>query len=257
MNFIHCFRSEWLKKKNSAASWLMLIGGFFIPLIILIARMTDIDMLYRENTSLHVWEIISNRCWQFMAVFLLPMGVILAGSLITQLEFKNNTWKQVHATPQSLSVLFFAKLSVIVVMMLQFFVLFNIGIYLAGVVPSFLFRGIPYPQESIPFVAMLKLNMEFFIDCLPVIALQYLISLQFRNFLVPVGVGLALLVASMIAVSWKYAYIVPYAYCMLDFMNNRNNPSVPGTPVHTWAFAYFMVFTGLSYILYIRKKEKG
>ena len=38
----------------------------------------------------------------------------------------------------------------------------------------------------------LKEDALYFIDCLPIVALQYLISLRFKNFLVPVGAGAAL-----------------------------------------------------------------
>ena len=31
MQFIHCFQAEWLKKKRSLASWLVVIGAFFTP----------------------------------------------------------------------------------------------------------------------------------------------------------------------------------------------------------------------------------
>ena len=258
LSFINSFQSEWLKKKRSAAAWLTFTGGFFIPVIVLVNRFIDSSMLYAENTSPHVWETLFNRCWQFMALFLLPMGVILATSLITQLEFKNNTWKQLHTTPQRLTTIFFAKLAVIVIMMLQFFILFNIGIYLAGTVPSIFFRNAPYPGEAIPFMAVLRANSRFFLDCLPIIGLQYFISLQFRNFLVPVGAGLAMYTASMIALSWKYGYIVPYAYCALNLNFMKNKSAInPATNIHIWATAYFVVFSILSYIFYINKKEKG
>lgn len=52
--------------------------------------------------------------------FLLPMGLILATSLITQMEFRNNTWKQLHTTPQKYSTIFTAKFIVIIGLTLQF-----------------------------------------------------------------------------------------------------------------------------------------
>lgn len=256
MVFIHSLQSEWLKKKGSAAAWLTLIGGVFIPLIVLVARIVNFDTLYAETTSDHLWDMLFHRSWQFMAYFLLPMGVILATSLITQLEFRNNSWKQLHTTPQSYSTIFFSKLTVIVVMMLQFFVLFNIGIYLAGMVPSLIFRGIPFPKQAYPLAAFLRINAWFFVHSLPIIAFQYLVGLQFKNFLVPLGIGIGLFIASIIAVNWQYGYILPYSYCPL-YMMGKQNPINASVNIHAWAFAYFMVFTILSYTLYLTKKEKG
>jgi hypothetical protein len=256
LSFLSSFQSEWLKKRHSAASWLTVLGGCLIPVIILISRIDDHASLPAGNLSDHLWEAIYHRSWQFMGMFLLPMGVILATSLITQVEFRNNTWKQLHTTPQSLTTIFSAKLVVIIVMMVQFFILFNIGIYLSAVVPGLFFRGVPYPKEAIPFQAFLKGDVHFFIACLPIIALQYLLSLQFKNFLVPIGAGLALYVASMIATIWKYGYIVPYSYCALSLKGGMN-PAGQRPNIQAWAIGYFMTITLVSYILYIAKREKG
>ena len=55
--------------------------------------------------------------WEFMGFFLLPIGVILTTSLVTQLEFRSNTWKQLHTTPQSKNFLaqlgYFAAFTVV------------------------------------------------------------------------------------------------------------------------------------------------
>src|SRR6478736_6495527 len=126
LSFIHSFQSEWLKKKRSLASWMVIIGGFFTPTIVIIARLVHYDSLSAIYSAPDFWQKHWRTSWESVAIFLLPIGVIMATSLITQLEYKNNTWKQLHTAPLSLTTIFFSKLSVIMVMMLQFFVLFNI-----------------------------------------------------------------------------------------------------------------------------------
>jgi len=255
ITFVHSFQSEWLKKRRSAAFWLVILGGFFIPAIILISRLVQFDELAAANASNHIWEVLYQRSWQFMAILLLPMGVILATSLVTQLEFRNNGWKQLHTTPQRLTTVYFAKLLVIVLMLLQFFILFNAGVYLVGVIPS-VFRSVPYPNEPFPWRTFLRGDGRWFVDCLPIVALQYLISLQFRNFLVPIGAGLAIYVGSMMGMFWKYGYVLPYAYCAVNFLHN--NVKVDRTAdIQHWAIGYFVLFSIGSYILYITKREKG
>jgi len=256
LTFVHSFASEWLKRKRTAAAWLVVIGGFFIPLIILGARLYESGGLAAANQHPRLWEMLYERCWQFMGFFLLPMGVILAVSLVTQLEFRNNTWKQVFCTPQSLTTIFLAKLAIILVMLLQFFFLFNIGIYLTGALPCLFFRDVHYPSAAFPFRLFLEGSGKFFLDALPILGLQYLVSLRFKNFLVPLGVGMGLYVASFIAVHWKYGYFIPYTYCYYDFLGKRS-PLPAGISIHEWALGYFIGLTVLSYILYISKKEKG
>ena len=103
--FIDSLGSEWLKRKRTAAAWLVIIGGFFIPSLILFARLYESEGLAVANQNPKFWEIQYTRCWEFMGFFLLPLGVILATSLVTQLEFRNNTWKQLCTTPQSLTTI--------------------------------------------------------------------------------------------------------------------------------------------------------
>jgi lantibiotic transport system permease protein len=259
-SFVYSFQSEWLKKKRSLSSWIVIIGGFFTPLIILIARLVHHDKLPLIYYSVGFWKMLWNNAWESMAIFLLPMGVILATSLITQIEYKNNTWKQLHTVPLKLTTIFFSKLAVIVVMMLQFFILFNIGIYLSAVIPSLLISRVPYPKAAVPYLVFLRENVFFFIDCLPIIALQYLISLKFKNFLVPVGTGFLLWIAALTSLSWKYGYLVPYTYCMFNYLKGDvggRRAVVPVFNIHLLAMGYFVVFTILSYMLYISKREKG
>jgi len=252
--FVHSLSSEWLKQKRTAAAWLVVIGGFFIPALILFARLYESGGLAAANESPRLWETQYARCWEFMGFFLLPIGVILTTSLVTQLEFRNNTWKQLHTTPQRPATIFFSKLTVIVVMLLQWFVLFNIGIYLTGVLPCLFFRHVPYPTEPLPLRLFVQNSGRFFLDALPIVALQYLVSLQWKNFLAPLGIGFGLYVASVVAVHWRYGYWVPYTYCYYEFLGKRSPVSFS---IHAWALGYFGVFTVVGYILYISKKEKG
>lgn len=254
--YIHSFQSEWLKKKRSAAAWLIIIGALFIPFIMIIGQLVNSESLAAFYASPHFWETMFLRSWESMAIFLLPMGVILSTSLMTQLEYKNNTWKQVHTSPQKLSTVFWAKLGVVLVMMLQFFILFNIGIYLAGVIPALLLPSVPYPAESFQWMVFIKGNASFYICCLPIIALQYLISLRFKNFLAPVGIGLILIIGSLFALQSPHGYLLPYTYCPLSYMQLSGGPAAP-VNVHAMALIWFAAFTLAGYIFYIRRNEKG
>jgi len=259
ISFIHSFQSEWLKKKRSLSSWLVIVGGFFTPIIIIIARLVHYKQLPALYAKEGFWNQLWQSSWESMAIFLLPVGVILATSLITQLEYKNNTWKQLHTAPLSFTSIFFSKLLVIVIMVVQFFILFNIGIYLSALIPYLLVKGVPYPAAQLPFAAVLKEDGYYFMDCLPIVALQYLLSLKYKNFLVPVGIGFGLWIASLGALSWKFGYLIPYAYCMLNFLKNQTNgrAAIPAINIHVMAVGYFILISIVGYIMYLTKKEKG
>jgi hypothetical protein len=259
MTFINSFQSEWLKKKRSLASWLVLVGAFFTPTIILIARIKNHAALPAIYISDDFWRKLWNQSWESMEVFLLPMGIILATSLMAQLEYKSNTWKQLHTTPQGFTTIFLAKLLVILIMLVEAFALFNIGVYLSAVVPSLIFSNVPYPSAPIPFMDFWRANVNFFVDCLPIVALQYLISLQFKNFLVPVGAGFVIWFLGIGMLSWQYSYLFPYAHGAINFLTTSGQFANRKFPVNIelLALIYFSAFTVASWALYVTKKEKG
>ncbi len=257
--FVQSFQSEWLKTKRSLALWIVIIGGFFTPAIVTVARIIQYKTLPSIYVSDDFWKLLWQNSWESMAIFLLPLGVILTTSLITQIEYKNNTWKQLHTLPLSLTTIFFSKLAVIVVMMLGFFVLFNFGIYLSALVPFLIINGVSYPKTPIPYESFLEQDLMYFIDCLPIVALQYLISMQYKDFLVPVGTGFIFWVGALASLGWKYGYVIPYTYCMFTYLKGGvvNKAIIPAVNFHLLASAYFVLITIVSYILYITKKEKG
>lgn len=257
-SFINSLSYEWLKKRRSLASWIVIIGSFFTPTIIVIARLVHYKTLKPLYNSEDFWDQLWRSSWESMALFLLPLGIILFTSLITQIEYKNNTWKQVNTLPLHWTTLFFSKFVVIIGMLLQFFVLFNIGIYLSALIPYLLVSGVPYPKQPLPYLHFLKENAYYFIDCLPIVALQYLISLKYRNFLVSVGAGFMLWVVALASLAWKFNYFLPYTYCMLNYLKDVTGKAIiPTVNIHLLAVVYFSAITSLNYLLYRTKKEKG
>ena len=208
------------------------------------------------HTSGHFWNQVWDASWRSMAFMLLPMGIVLAVSLITQLEFKNNTWKQLHAAPVSFANIYFSKLLVIITMLAQLFVLFNIGIYISAVIPSFFNSQIPFPYYALDVRFLLIENATYFLLCLPIVALQYMISLQFKNFLIPIGAGLAFSVGGLMAFSWEYVFTIPYSYTGLHYLHGKSE-MVPAQNILVFSAAYFALFTMMGFWLYNSKKEKG
>lgn len=254
MIFLDSLYCEWLKTKRSYSFWLSIIGGFFIPAIYLISFIYDKSSINQYDLSTSIWNEHFRRQWQSMASLLLPMGVILASSLITQMEYRNNTWKQLHTTPQSLTTIYFAKLSVIILLTIQFFIFFNIGIIISGVLPCLIFDG-NLSAQQIPLAYFIKSNLKYFISCLPIIGFQYLLSLKFKNFLAPIGIGLIGVIGTLIALNWKHIYISMYSYPVLSMLIDRKIPI--NINLQLLAILYFLIIVIINYFIYIKIKEKG
>src|ERR1700730_1202400 len=93
-------RAEMLKTKRTAAVWLSLLGAAFVPIVYCIAFIAKPDF-FVPKTKPDAWGFLIGQNWKVAAIFLLPMYVILISSLLVQVEYRNNTWKQVYTSPRS------------------------------------------------------------------------------------------------------------------------------------------------------------
>lgn len=249
--------SEWLKQKRSLTFRLVLGSACFIPTIILLSRFrrsVDLPALYRTPGF---WDTLWVQTWESMALMILPLAIMLLVTLITQIEDRGNAWKQVLASPQTLATVFVAKLIVILVLVIELVLLCTVAIYVCGVVPPVLVAGVNAPARF-PLAHFLARDLAFLLDVLPIVALQYLLALRFRTFLTPLGVGLALWIVSIGTMSWSYRYLVPYSYAGIDYLavEYRRQMAMPARP-SAIASGCFVVFTVISYALYVSRRDKG
>src|SRR5689334_4931327 len=115
--FINSYLSELLKTKRSLASWMVAVGGFFTPAVIIVVRLvyhSEVAELYARD---NFWNALWRSSWESMAIMFLPMGAILSTSLIANIEYRNNTWKQLHTLPLTYATIYFSKLAVILTLM--------------------------------------------------------------------------------------------------------------------------------------------
>src|SRR5260221_1484084 len=125
MSFPISLEAEILKTRRSAAFWLSVIGAGFTPAIFFLMYFFNPEV-FTVRLKDQPWQSHFSNGWQSLSAFLLPMFIILICSLIPQIEYKNNTWKQVFASPQSLGNIFFSKFMTIHLMILFCFSLFNL-----------------------------------------------------------------------------------------------------------------------------------
>ncbi|MCY0991007.1 ABC transporter permease [Nannocystis sp. ILAH1] len=257
--FVDAFCCEWLKKRRSLGAWLVVAGAFFTPGIVTLARLIRREHLPTLYAAPEFWTSLWRSSWESMAVFFVPMAAILTTSLVVQIEVRNNCWKQVHALPLEPHTIFLAKFAVIVLMLVQFFLLFDLGIYLSALLPWLLVAGVPYPQASLPLGTFVGDTALYFVDCLPIVAAQYLMSLRFANFLAPIGIGFLAWVGALGVLSWQHANLVPYAYTMLDYLgdNPAARTTAPTSGLQLFALAWFVLLTVAGYVLFATRTHKG
>lgn len=260
MSFLVSTQAELLKTKRTPSFWLSVIGAAFIPTILFIALMQteDPDGAAR-NIYKDPWPTFFNMGWQILSVFLLPMYIILVSTLITQIENKNNTWKQVFSSPQSLGNIFFSKFLTIHIMIIFCFLLFNLFMILSALSANLFNPKHSFLDHNIDWRYLLRLNARIYLSILGISAIQYWLSLRFKSFIAPVGIGLALLIGSIIALNFQWKHIAKYPYAFpIQTFDALQKPGRPFLENHEWnSLAYFAVFVLIGFLDVKMRKEKG
>jgi hypothetical protein len=256
--YLHALSSEWLKRRRSLTTWLVIGSAGFVPAIIFLSRFrrrTAVPAIYADA---RFWELLWRQACESMTLMILPLAVMLMVSLVTQIEDRNNGWKQVHAAPLPLPVIYLAKLSVILVMVGALVLLHTAAVYAAGILPAVILPSVPRPVQSFPLLAFVRRDLDFFIDALPIVAIQYGLALRFRTFLAPLAIGMAMWILSVGTISWTYNYLIPYSYAGLDYLivEYRRAVPLPASP-RMIAAACFCVFTVAGYVVYASRRDKG
>ena len=258
MSLAISMQSELIKSKRSSSFWLSIIAAAFIPALFFCAYYFNPNGSVKQLHNAP-WVLHFSFGWQAMNAFIFPMYVILICTLIPQIEFKNNTWKQVFASPQSIGNIYFSKFLTIHLMIFFFYVLFNLFMILSGVLVNLLNERYTFLDHAIDWKKLMRLNLKTYTSVLGISAIQYWLSLRCKNFIAPVGIGLALLVGSLIAINfhWEHIYKLPFAHPVLTLMS-MDKPGRPFLENHELnSIAYCFVFLVLGFLDMKFKKEKG
>src|SRR5689334_1427729 len=121
MNLSISLRSEVLKTKRTAAFYFTLIGAAVIPFIYLINALFN-GFAENERIAKDPLNTLFRMSSEMTDLIIFPWFVVLACTLLAQIEYRNNAWKQVLTSPQAKINVFMAKFLNIQLLMLLFLV---------------------------------------------------------------------------------------------------------------------------------------
>jgi len=252
VTLLRAFRAERLKLRRSYTASAIVAGGLFVPAIMLAVRLHQNEKTAAMIRAGNYWMEHWKESWESISILILPLLTILVTTLIVQIEHRNNTWKQLHASPLSLPVIYLAKLAVLLVALAEIFVVISAGLFLAGWIPM---RG---GWNPFPAAELLLWNARFFLDMLPVVGIQYLLALTFRNFLAPMGAGVAGWILGLVVINSRYVIAVPYAYAGVDYLiriGHRSGASLPD--VGMLSAATFLLSVAAGFSMYALARDRG
>jgi hypothetical protein len=197
------------------AFWSAVLLPLLLCLLLFIGFYSNDNKLAHEP-GVMLWLQFAGAILGVMGSLILPMLIVFIAYSVNSIEHKADTWKTLFSLPISKLSVFGAKYFYaffLVFICLLLFVLFTLGFgnLLSIVKPSLRFNE--YHIEGI----LTKVYFKLFLSSLGILSIQFLLSLLFRDFLKPMGIGFIATITGVILAGngWKYAYLFPYSHPML------------------------------------------
>jgi hypothetical protein len=230
--FLLSFRSEFYKTRKTMGFWSAVLLPLLICLLLFVGFFNKSNHL-ANMPGMMAWLQFAGAILAVMGSLLLPMLIIFIAYSVNNIEHKSETWKSLFSLPIAKWSIYSAKYFYaffLVFLCLALFMLFTLGFgnFLSMLKPELKFNE--YHIEKL----LAQIYFKLLLASLGILSIQFLLSLLFRDFLKPMGIGFTLTIAGVIFanVGWQYAYLFPYSLPMLtikELVNNRMNDG-PGMP---------------------------
>ncbi len=252
MNLLISLRSEMLKTKRTAAFYFTLVAAAIIPLMFMMSALGH--DLPDENQSLKdPLNAIFSESAQMVGGGILPLFVVLICTLLPQIEYRNNAWKQVLTSPQSKATVFMAKFLNIQLLIVLFLVANHLFMWLDVVLTSFVMPELDIFNRPLDGYAVLARMMNMYIVVLAISSIQFWLGLRFRNFLVPLAVGLFLwLMGTVLVLEYRAKSMgyFPYSFPCLSVFDEFKSRL---TEVRLKSVGYTLMILGMGFLDFRRR----
>lgn len=207
--FIPALRTECIKMKNTLGIWTSLIFPFLVVFMNFMIFFSRPKMV--QSPEINPWIFVSNNAVMMYSILFLPIFIAIITFYVSFNEHKSNAWRQIYSLPLPKGSVYMAKFFVSVVIVCASMVFFYFLNYFAMVLLKSLIPAIPfaaYAYDSLIAITFFKITMA----SLGIIAIQFVISIMFGNFIYPLGFGLVATFAGIFLIRWENIIYYPYAF---------------------------------------------
>ncbi|RTQ53327.1 hypothetical protein EJV47_00890 [Hymenobacter gummosus] len=198
-----------LKLKHTPALWLTLSSGA-LP-VLLMGLTFFFKGQYLLKPGQNPWPAYLIQSWQTATGLLFPLFVVLLSSLVLHTENRALGWKHLYAQPLSRGAVFGSKLLVLLALNLLALLVYAALLLGSGWLLGLLRPELRFADFAAPLAVLPPLLLHTYVATLGIVALQYVASLWWRNFVAPVAAGMGCTIAALTLMRWEYIDWVPYA----------------------------------------------
>ncbi len=207
--------AEWIKSKHSFTPWFLVVGSVLIPVICGLIYLNRWS-IFSPEAGMDGWDAYLNMNVSLAGGLLFPFWVILLVALSVYPEYKGNAWKRLFVTPVGKSRLYRGKLIHLCFQVVITILGFMLSVAITGVIVGMQHPTLMLEAINLPMISMLYTGFRLLLCLLPMLFIQYVLSMLTRNMLIPVALGMFLVIVSLVlAQGWSYVEYDPYAFPLL------------------------------------------
>jgi lantibiotic transport system permease protein len=253
MSLVKSLRAEILKTRRTGPLYFTIAAAAFAPL------MSMLDLLMGGAASYpkkDVFNLVLIDKFEMTGFLVLPVFQILICTLLPQIEYKNNTWKQVLTSPQTKENVFAAKFINVQLLVAVFFLINLLLMFLLAGTLHLLDPSLNVLQQPVNGYNVLMSRLNAYVAVLAICCIQFWLGIKFRNFITPVAIGIACWFAGTIFVmqNFDFAAYFPYSFHIYGKFPNYN----PLNNTVGWAsLIYALLFLIIGFLDFKRRRMHG
>jgi hypothetical protein len=246
--YISNIKNEVIKLKRTFAFWLTIISAIIFPLLFFIVYLVKHAKMVPDLGD-NPWEKFMVNQVQNSIPFLVPMFIVLITSLIIQVEHKSHGIKHLFSLPIPKWSVYFGKLSIVIFSIIATYIYFFLAILLFGVLLGMFHSDLGFLDFQPDYLKYIKMLAMSLVASLGIVGIQFWMSFRFKNFIVPVGIGVTLVIIGLIASQVPESIYFPYSYNVLSISLGEKVPLTMGvSSITIYSLSCFVVTCILGYL---------
>lgn len=210
MSLYTSLRSELLKTKRTAPLYFTFAAAAFGPFMSMLDLV--LDGVAEEHTKDIFNEMFTTK-FMMPSIVVLPLFIILLCTLLPHMEYKNNTWKQVLISPQTKVNIFLAKYINIQLLIGVFLITDLLLTTISAVVLHITEPGLNVLNQPLDGYAIMMSRLSAYAALSGICAIQFWLGLVFRNFIIPIAIGIALwFIGSILVLELQSDFVAYFPY---------------------------------------------
>lgn len=195
-------RAELMKLKQSRIAFPVVLAPLLIVLLQLANFFVRYDSVVKPGAD--PWTIFIAQHLSMWALLTLPILVAILSGMVVSIENTNNSWKYMFSLPFKRGYLYFVKVALVL-----FFIIISSVILGIGMIASAMLLNL---SGAVPVDDLVKTIGAALLGTFAVLAVQFWLSIRFKNSGIPLGVAICATVAAIFFVQSTFTHWLPWVY---------------------------------------------